>query len=431
MDTIRNIYVEEMSPEKAAGSIVIAVANAKGGCGKSTTAMQIANYWARRGKNVLVVDFDIQTNLTQRLGLKDSDRKMKRLDEFFSMIGRDEAVPDDLWGFPCECDTNIYRAKDGNGGYVCVRVGTIGLLPGQRLAGGEAKQTYERMLEDSYNHAGAPNLHHAFRNLIQAQKRYWDIIVIDTAPALESNVLNSLAVFAADAILVPIDGVEAAWGLKNFLNWIRKQIQTNDLSPMGARLPLPQVICAMTKYMADTRRSSASSELKIRNKVFQVLKANLKDYILDHGVRDSIVVKRDVCGRAVIREYDAMIAELFANLTAPQMNIYSFLTEQSYKNLERDLSALGEEKGSRRADFRSIVYRKTKKPERAPPAAEAIQAGDKPTRVIGSEANEMVHKYLLDHPEAIGTEIAKALCISYDTLKNTPSWKNRTAYRGE
>ena len=54
-------------------SKVIALANQKGGVGKTTTTVNLGVGLARKGKRVLLVDADAQGNLTDSLGYKEPD----------------------------------------------------------------------------------------------------------------------------------------------------------------------------------------------------------------------------------------------------------------------------------------------------------------------------------------------------------------------
>lgn len=75
----------------------IAVANQKGGSGKTTTAVNLAAAWGRRGRNVLVVDLDPQFAATRHLGLVPSDLAATLAGVLAGDVTAREAVVSDVW----------------------------------------------------------------------------------------------------------------------------------------------------------------------------------------------------------------------------------------------------------------------------------------------------------------------------------------------
>ncbi|HEY3232917.1 MAG TPA: AAA family ATPase, partial [Roseiflexaceae bacterium] len=71
---------------------IVAFANQKGGVGKTTTAVNLAGEFARRGARVLLVDCDPQGNATTSLGIAKRDLATTTYDVIMGLVGPDEAI---------------------------------------------------------------------------------------------------------------------------------------------------------------------------------------------------------------------------------------------------------------------------------------------------------------------------------------------------
>ena len=145
---------------------VIAIANQKGGVGKTTTTINLATALAACGKSVLVMDFDPQGNASTGLGLEASQRTEGTYEVLFG------ALPLEAVAHPC-------------------RVPRLLVAPASmHLAGAEIELV------------NSDNREFRLREAIDKTTLNADYILIDCPPSLNLLTLNALV--ASDAILVPL-----------------------------------------------------------------------------------------------------------------------------------------------------------------------------------------------------------------------------------
>jgi chromosome partitioning protein len=152
---------------------VIAVANQKGGVGKTTTAINLATALAAIGQRVVVLDLDPQGNASTGLGVSRADRRATSYD----VLVDERPLQDAL------IDTDVPG---------------LAIIPSdENLSGAE--------LELSDAPRRSYRLRHAidrFRRTLSGMGEHCDYILIDCPPSL--NLLTVNAMTAADSVLVPL-----------------------------------------------------------------------------------------------------------------------------------------------------------------------------------------------------------------------------------
>jgi chromosome partitioning protein len=147
----------------------LAVANQKGGVGKTTTAINLATSLAMADQRVLLLDLDPQANLTSGLGLK-------------GQAGAGGTVYQALTQDGVEADTFVLET----------RVQGLALIPADRnLTGAEIDLV------------SMPDRERRLRTFLEPLRGRFDYIFIDTPPSLGLLTLNALV--AADAVLIPLN----------------------------------------------------------------------------------------------------------------------------------------------------------------------------------------------------------------------------------
>ena len=176
---------------------VLAVANQKGGVGKTTTSINLATALAAVGRHVLVIDFDAQGNASTGLGITRPERRLTSYDVVVDNVPMEEAVLETL-------------------------VPRLDIVPGdENLSGVEIELAADP--HRSYR------LRHGIQSFLERPgNTQYDFILIDCPPSLSALTLNAMT--AADALLVPLQcEFLALEGLSQLLRTV--EVVRNGLNP--------------------------------------------------------------------------------------------------------------------------------------------------------------------------------------------------------
>lgn len=202
---------------------IVAIANQKGGVGKTTTTINLSAILAKRGKKILLIDADPQGNATSGLGIN----KNVELSTYELLVDDSQLV-------------DIIKKTDIKNLYIC---------PSNiNLAGAEVQLVSMMSREQR------------MKEKVDIIKDKFDYIFIDCPPSLGLITLNAFT--ASDSVLIPVQceyyALEGLGQLLNTVNLVKKHLNKN-LEIEGALLTMydartnlsNQVVKEVKKYFND------------------------------------------------------------------------------------------------------------------------------------------------------------------------------------
>lgn len=259
-------------------SEVIAIANQKGGVGKTMTAVSMSACLALHGKKVLLVDFDHQGHATKGYGYLDRSKYP------LSMTDAIQAV---INGADINFEKLILHTSEN-----------VDLIPANITLAGIAPVLQNVMCRET-----------VLKRMIDGIKEEYDYVLIDTNPTLGDLQINALA--ASDSVVIPVQsepyGVEGMSDLLRSINETKRNLNPN--------LKVKGILITMTDYRTNLSRKIASDVRSCFGAYINVFKQTIPRCVAaaeSTGVGQSIFVY-DPKGAAT-KAYDTLAKEVFLDV---------------------------------------------------------------------------------------------------------------------
>lgn len=232
---------------------IIAIANQKGGCGKTTTAINLSSSLALKGQRVLLIDFDPQAHATMGLNVMPSDLE-KCIYDVITPKQDEEVILDEI----------LIPIKD-----------TFDLAPSNITLS---------LLEQELT--GLKGREDRLYNAIQCLVAEYDYVIIDCPPSIGHLCFNALR--AADEVIIPIDmslfSLRGVAKLTEIILMLNEKLEREIMSR-----------ALITMYDSRTRYSET---------VLEKVKAEFEKHVFETVIRYNIRLRESVDFGQPVGDYD-------------------------------------------------------------------------------------------------------------------------------
>lgn len=256
---------------------VIAIANQKGGVGKTMTSVSLSACLALHDKRVLLVDLDPQGHSTKAFGYRNMNEYPLSMKDVIVSIIQDIQI---------DMDKLILNSDEG-----------VDIAPANISLAGINSMLESAMCRET-----------VVKRFLDTVKEEYDYIIIDTNPSLDNLPINALT--AADKVIITVQaepyGVEGMADLLKSIHMVQRNLN-NELMIEGILITMTDERTNLSKKITQSVRKNFGNHIRI----FDVTIPRCIKAAESTGVGESIF-KYDPKGTAT-RAYETLTKEVFLN----------------------------------------------------------------------------------------------------------------------